>query len=452
MKSVVFLLLILVSCSQLPTSHSDRLSILQGVTNSGSVEFSVMTRKGMSPRFELRTDTGEITAPEEMKTISRDFSDYVVHKLIFPRDPKRDYNLYAFEGEKILDQRLVGKGQINEDRLSVVVASCLDDHYPKNFGIWEEVRKRNPEYLLLIGDNVYADKTGKTSSIPEATPEILWNRYVETRLALPVYFQEKLIPVHALWDDHDYGANNSGRDFRYKEESRAVFEAFMAQDLSDDEWEKGLGVGGLLSLGAFNLYFLDGRSFRAPEKEGQHLGIDQTAWLEKKLTSENTPSLLIKGDQFFGGYHNFESFEGNHPAEFQSFAAKLKKITTPTVFVSGDRHLSEIMQFPRSLFGRPSFEITSSPLHAQLFTGNEETRNPWRVVANLRDANFTVIRNTAVGDHWFLDVENVNQKGEVVYRRELAVFIKDLQDNMNEVRKRRRQGTRRYRRSRGRRR
>jgi len=34
----------------------------------------------------------------------------------------------------------------------------------------------------------------------------------------------------------------------------------------------------------------------------------------------------------------------------------------------------------------------------------------------------------------------------VIFARELAVFIKDLQNNMNEVRKRRRQGQRRYRR------
>lgn len=447
MKSF-FLVLFFVfsSCSQLPQKRTDRLSILQGVTNTSSVEFSVLAPNALKPRFELRSAEGEILHPEEIKTVTREFSAHTLHKMIFTRDQKKDFNFYVFDGEKIVDQRLIGKGQQNQDKLNVAVASCMDDYLDRHFKIWDALAKRNPEYLLLIGDNVYGDKTGKESWVGDgADPETLWKRYVDVRLTLPLYFQEKLIPVHALWDDHDYGANNSGRDYKHKEESRAIFEAFMAQDISDDEWEKGYGVGGHLSLGDFNLYFLDGRFERAPEKEGSHLGPDQTTWIQKKLREEMTPSLLIKGDQFFGGYHTFESFETNHPGDFQKFVEDLKKVTAPFIFISGDRHLSEIMQFPRTLFGRPGFEITSSPIHAKMFPDSED-KNPWRVVANKSDMNFTMLENIAQDDHWFINVENIGENGNVIYRRELAVFIKDLQNNMNEVRKKRRQGQRRYRR------
>lgn len=446
LNSCIYLIFFLLSsCAQLPPKRSDRLSILQGVTNTSSVEFSVMVPKEISPRFELRTAEGEILIPEEIKTVTREFSPYVLHKMIFSRDQKKDFNLFVFDGEKVIDQRLVGKGQQNQDRLNLAVASCMDDYLSGAFRIWEALARRNPEYLLLIGDNVYGDKTGKESWSEGADPETLWKRYVDIRLTLPLYFQEKLIPVHALWDDHDYGANNSGRDYKYKDQSREIFEAFMAQDLSDDEWEKGYGVGGLLSLGDFNLYFLDGRYYRAPEKDGTQLGLDQTAWFEKKIKDETNPSLIIKGDQFFGGYHPFESYEGNHPAEFLKFTEYLKKVNTPFIFISGDRHMSEIMQFPRALFGKPSFEITSSPIHAKMF-GEQEDQNPWRVVANKKKFNFTMIQNIAQEDHWFLMVDDVGEAGEIIYHRELAVFIKDLQNNLNEVRKRRRMGSRRYRR------
>jgi alkaline phosphatase D len=414
------------------------------------VEFSILTPNSLSPRFEIRSADGEIIAPEELKTVARDFAPYTLHKMLFTRDPKKEYNLYVFDGEKIVDQRLIGKGQQSENRLNLAVVSCMDDFLSDHFKIWDALATRNPEYLLLIGDNVYADKTGKDNYSDGATPESLWKRYIDVRLSLPLYFQEKLIPVHALWDDHDYGANNSGRDYKYKEESRAIFESFMAQDLSDDEWEKGWGVGGLLSLGDFNLYFLDGRYFRDPNKDGSHLGLDQTAWLETKLKEEANPSLIIKGDQFFGGYHQFESFEGNHPADFAKFVENMKKLNTPFIFFSGDRHMSEIMQFPRALFGKPSFEITSSPIHSKMFGGEDE--NPWRVIANKTRFNFTMVENIAQNDHWFLNVEDIGENNEVIYRRELAVFIKDLQNNLNEVRKRRRMGHRRYRRYRPRRR
>ncbi len=452
MKALFLVLFFLISaCSQLPKQRTDKLSILQGVTNTNSVEFSILTPKTMTPRFELRTPEGDTLAPEEIKVVSREFSPFSIHKMIFTRDPKKDFNLYVFDGEKVVDQRLVGKGQMTESKLNLAVASCMDDYFSEHFEIWNALAKRNPEYLLLIGDNVYADKKEKSGSSIEMDPEGLWKRYIDSRLTIPLYFQEKLIPVHALWDDHDYGANNSGRDFKHKDASREIFEAFMAQDLSDDEWEKGFGVGGLLSLGVFNLYFLDARYYRAPEKEGSHLGLDQSAWLGKKLKEETNPSLLIKGDQFFGGYHQFESYEGNHPLDFSRFVDDLKKLNTPFIFVSGDRHMSEIMQFPRTLFGKPGFEITSSPIHAKMFPETTD-KNPWRVIANKSLPNFMMIQNLAVDDHWFLNVENIGEKGDVIFGRELAVFIKDLQNNMNEVRKRRRLGKRRYRRYKPRRR
>ena len=272
---------------------------------------------------------------------------------------------------------------------------------------------------------------------------MLWNRYIDTRLSLPIFFQEKLIPIHAVWDDHDYGQNDGNENYPHKAASKEIFEAFYAQEMSDDDWFKGFGVGGLLSLGDYNLYFLDGRSFRSVSKDGRHLGADQTKWLVSKLKEETTPSLIIKGDQFFGGYHQFESFEGSHPGDFTNFVNELRLSPTPFVFVSGDAHMSEIMQFPRALFGMPSFEITSSPLHAKTYP-EREGRNPWKVVSVSSKVNFTIIENLAENNHWFLNVESIGENGEVYYHRELAVFIKDLQNNLNEIRKRR-HGKRRYR-------
>lgn len=431
MKFSLLLLFIFLSCSQLPSKRTDRLSILQGVTNSKEVEFSIVSRKDLKLRFELRSEEGEILAPDETKTVSNDASDYAVHKIVFVRDQNKDYNLYAFDGEKMVDQRLIGRGQRDVAKLKLAIVSCMNDYYTDHFGIWETLAKQNPEYLLMIGDNVYADQATKKAT--QATdPEIIWKRYVDVRLTLPFFFQQKLIPVHALWDDHDYGIDDGGADFRYKSESQNIFETFYAQALTDDDWTKSFGVGGLLSLGDFNLYFLDGRSFRT---KNQHLGLDQTAWLYSKIREEETPSLIIKGDQFFGGYHQFESFEGKHPEQFQDFVNELKKVNTPFVFVSGDRHMSEIMQFPRSLFGKPSFEITSSPIHSRLLETSD--RNPWRVVDSKGKVNFTIVDNLAKENHWFMEVENIGETGDLYYRRELAVYIKDLQNNLEEVRKRR---------------
>lgn len=445
MKITIHLLFLLFfyGCSQLPSRRTDKLSILQGVTNSKEVEFSIVAPRNKSLVFELRDESGAMISPVETKTITRDFSNYGIYKVLFERDPQKLYNLFVLDGVKIIDQRLVGRGQKSSSDLRIAVASCISDFYSKHNKIWQTLADKNPEYLLLIGDNIYADKVSMTETT-EVDPKILWDRYIDARLSYPLFFQEKLIPTHSLWDDHDYGLNNGDSSYKYKDESKEIFDAFYAQSLSDDDWNKSHGVGGLLSLGDFNLYFLDGRSFRSPDQKGSHLGLDQTAWFYSKLREEESPSLIIKGDQFFGGYHPYESFEGKHPENFQSFVGELKKIPTPFVFLSGDRHLSEIMQFPRSLFGKPSFEITSSAMMSRTAPLND--RNPWRVVMENQNINFMIIDNKARDNHWFIDIENIGENGEVYFRRELAVYIKDLQDNLKEVRKKR-SGRRSYRRS-----
>lgn len=443
--AILIISFVFLSCSQLPQKRTDRLSILQGITSAKEVEFRVMAKKGLDLKFELKSAENETVLPEESKIISKDYSDYALHKVFFLRDSKKEFNLVVYLQGKIIDQRLIGKGQLQDKKLRLAVASCMDDSYEKHFKIWNTLESKNPEYLLLIGDNVYADKNGR-GEIQNATPEFLWKRYTDIRLTLPLYFQQKLIPTHAIWDDHDYGMRDGNEDFKYKQESKEIFEAFFAQDMESEDLISGHGVGSLLTLGSFNLYFLDSRTFRSKDKDGRHLGADQNQWLLNKLLDEDQPSFLIKGDQFFGGYHRFDSFEGNHPKDFENFVNDLKKLKTPFIFMSGDRHMSEIMQFPRGLFGKPSFEITSSPIHSRLHPatlGGDNSKNPWRVVSEDSHMNFTIIDNIAKDDHWFLDVESIGENGEVFFRRELAVYIKDLQNNLDEVKKRR-SGKRRY--------
>lgn len=451
-KNLIRLLLILVffsGCSSTIKRRTDKLSIIQGVTSAREVEFNILSLAKANLTFELRSAEGEIISPDEIKKISRQGSNWVVHKIIFIRDQKIDYNLFVYQDGRLLDQRLIGKGQKSQSSLKLAVVSCANSNFSDHYKIWDTIADKNPEYLLMIGDNLYADISQSGVKLKVA-PDLLWEKYVDQRLSLPIFFQQKLIPIHALWDDHDYGMNDGNETYEYKSESAQIFEAFFAQSLNDENYTKGKGVGGLLAMGDFNLFFLDGRSFRSTDSSGMHLGKEQQDWLMKALAEESQPSLLIKGDQFFGGYHRFESFEGNHQKDFENFIADLRKMKMPFIFLSGDRHLSEIMQFPRSLFGLPSFEITSSPVHSKLFPDSGE-KNPWRVVHNDAAMNFMLIQNVAEDNHWFLDVENIGENGEVFFKRELAVFIKDLQNNLQEARKRR-TGKRRYLRVRGRRR
>ena len=49
--------------------------------------------------------------------------------------------------------------------------------------------------------------------------------------------------------------------------------------------------------------------------------------------------------------------------------SRLKELKKPTLFMSGDRHLSEIIKVPLKTLGFESYEFTSSPMHSKVYPG-----------------------------------------------------------------------------------
>ena len=65
--------------------------------------------------------------------------------------------------------------------------------------------------MLLIGDNVYGDSN--SPGLPELKQAYL--KQEENLNALKLSF-----PIWAIWDDHDYGVNDGGIEFRYKDDAK----------------------------------------------------------------------------------------------------------------------------------------------------------------------------------------------------------------------------------------
>ena len=57
-------------------------------------------------------------------------------------------------------------------------------------------------------------------------------------------------------------------------------------------------------------------------KKGTHWGYQQEKWLTRELSRNNKPAWLIQGDQFFGAYHRFESYEKRPPHQLQAYDEK----------------------------------------------------------------------------------------------------------------------------------
>jgi alkaline phosphatase D len=358
------------------------LSILQGATSDTGTEIVVLTEgKGVLPQVFLfdssqeqlkePLSSGVVEIPGGWGKLTQVRYEGLVSGV------KYQLLVVGAAGE-LLDGRELQTLDISKKQVSFAVASCMENTHPLQKQMWKELLGHEPEMIFLIGDNAYSD-TEVAKSTP-APPELVWKRYFETRRDLYLFKARRLVPLFAVWDDHDYGQNDGDRTYPYRAESRKIFQAFFGSADYPGVFDRGPGVASRLNAFGQRFFFLDNRTFRSPagDRGGQtHFGVDQESWLFTDLFT-STPVWLISGDQFFGAYHKYESYEGRHPESFTRFIRRLKSQSSPVVFLSGDRHLAELMEIPADVLGYRTYEITSSSIHSETYP------NPWAQSPNPR--------------------------------------------------------------------
>ena len=169
---------------------------------------------------------------------------------------------------------------------------------------------------------------------------------------------------------------------------------------------------------------MDDRSFRteANAKEETHRGLEAEKWLFAALKADKTPTWILNGDQIFGGYHTFESMEREHPAAFKRLLAATHESVAPLAFISGDRHLTELMRIPEKEGGFETFELTTSPIHAKTYPEPwKKTPNPRQMVGVSGTLNFAVVDSTASAGSLKFRAAVYGPKGQTLYERELEV-------------------------------
>jgi phosphodiesterase/alkaline phosphatase D-like protein len=312
----------------------------------------------------------------------------------------------------VFDQRRLRALDTRRPDARVAILSCMLELNPNRHEMWRAVEKSKPDVLFFHGDNVYGDIFNFING-----PRILWFRYVTTRRLVPFYHWESLVPVFAIWDDHDFGLNNVDGNYVHKENSLAVFNSFYAQQPIDDFYMRGPGVSGAVDMFGHRIIFLDGRYFRAlpSEKHGTGLlGDEQFQWVSDLVNSTDQPLWLTHGSQFFAGEPGGHSYEIHGRAEFDSFKKMLAQANRPVVLTSGDVHYTEIMKLRRQEFGLDCYELTSSSLHS--VPDKFMPRNRRRTDATLKE-NFLFLDFN--GSDAAYDVTCIGRNEKIRFRRRL---------------------------------
>ena len=257
--------------------------------------------------------------------------------------------------------------------------SCYKEALP--VPAMDSIEALKPDVFVWMGDNVYGDTEDM---------DVLRKKYQVAR-EVPAYAKIRATAkVIGTWDDHDYGANDAGKEFAKKEESQQVFLDFLDVPASSPR-RKQEGVQHVADFGPpgkmVRVILLDTRYFRDPVgSDGDMLGEAQWKWFEKMLVeSEAEVNVVVSSIQVLAAEHRWEKW-ASFPKEMERLMKLLARPDVPPVILlSGDRHMAEI-SVDRESCGYPLYDITSSSLNLPLGSGDEP--NALRVVKLFRPANF----------------------------------------------------------------
>ncbi|MCK5354689.1 MAG: alkaline phosphatase family protein, partial [Methyloprofundus sp.] len=237
-------------------------------------------------------------------------------------------------------------------KFRVGVTSCMKTGAPQSS--WKLFLAENPTLHLTLGDTHYANSTD---------PNKQWSHHLRYRRELNFSKVIAAMPTYAMWDDHDYGPNDSDGSARGKESSLESWKAVWANPNAGTERTPGAFF--TFSWGDVDFFVIDERYYRSPNKardddRKRMLGEPQFEWLLNGLKNSKAKFKVIAS----GSTLHHSTTDGWRLYTFARRrlfnAIKVHKISG-VVFFSGDIHSSLVWVHHESeLAGYRIIEVISS--------------------------------------------------------------------------------------------
>lgn len=295
--------------------------------------------------------------------------------------------------------------KISFDTSSIIQTICFGscNKQWEDQSYWKTIAQENPDLWIWMGDIIYSD----TEDMMQ-----LENQYnIQKKHKEYQKFTDSTMVV-GVWDDHDYGVNDGGREYPKREESRDLLFDFLEIQKGNPAWNRQ-GAYQVYEFGPagkkVKVFLLDGRYFKDPLSqdefseqrylqniEGTYLGEDQWTWLEKELfKSKAKLNLIISGVQVIPTQQYFEKWS-NFPKERQRLFDLIAKsgIEKP-IILSGDRHIAEVSRIEIDS-AMMLYEVTSSGLTHSYEKADEE--NEYRISPLIVSKNYGKINLSWVGE------------------------------------------------------
>ncbi|MCH2198786.1 MAG: alkaline phosphatase D family protein [Flavobacteriales bacterium] len=288
--------------------------------------------------------------------------------------------------------------------------------YGGGYGIFDQIAGMEPDMMLWLGDNIYLREVdyGSRSGIA--------HRYTHTRGIPEMQKILSVCPNYAIWDDHDFGPNDSDRSYVHKDWTLEAFELFWGNP------SFGIpGHPGITTSFAFNdveFFLLDNRYHRSNYKletaEHQIWGKEQVDWLIESLKfSKASFKVIATGGQFLSDaaiYENHAQYQKERDEVLRRLDAEgIRNV----IFLTGDRHHTELSKVTLPE-GNVVYDLTASPLTSRAYDHTDEPNNNRVEGTVVGEHNFAMLEFSGKFRERVCTIKVYDGDGELIWEKELS--------------------------------
>jgi alkaline phosphatase D len=417
--TILLLILILFACSRKESNNLLRQPVV-GIIQNNQVPILIKTIAEGEVRIEYKRtneSTGRFT---EWEKLSDEYSNST-NLILTDLNSNTEYNYRVefedgnyskwFRFKTFPEQGVAGK-------FNFIFSACLREKY-MGYNIFEQIKQSSPSFMALLGDQMYGDYDGNLNKLElylnndsirqvmiEEGEIILDDKTIleafrkKYNRVFDINFQNvaSSIPLMAIWDDHDYGMDNSDRTYPYKKEARKVFkENFPDYSFVEDDG----AIYYKFSIADVDIFVLDTRWYRSPmqNEDGElktMLGKEQLEWLLNELKNSDAKFKIVfssvplndYGGDTSSGRDGFDNWMGYTYERSKIFSFINDNDIKGVLVFSGDQHYPSAhilnwnsplnyvsgtensIEYSLENMGTAVFDFSASPLNYKIATGH----------------------------------------------------------------------------------
>lgn len=290
--------------------------------------------------------------------------------------------------------------------------------YGQGTEIFRHMALSGADFMIWGGDNWYLREADYSSESG------IWYRYSHDRATPDLQPLYAAMNHYAIWDDHDFGPDDSNRSYALKDVTLDAFQTYWG----NATWGEAdnAGIYGKFYFGDAVFILMDNRYHRdgdhlddATHPEKSQYGRRQREWLEQSLLEAETLKhfpfkFIVTGGQVltsFGGWSETFEYYQKERGEILKFITD--QHITGVVFLSGDVHFTELA---RKQLGATqwTYELTSSPFSSgpQYAALKQRSEDPQRVPGTfVVDNNYCVLSLHGAPEKRMLTIRCLDKRG-----------------------------------------